>query len=417
MHTDLLYQLMNPVVFLVFTAGFLAIDMRRDDKVARIAALAYAVGALAFVGDILFPTSESILIRTMVAGLYAVTAVLIVGAINLYYRKSFPWHFFAGFVAVHLGIYAWLLSTEADWVRSLAANLGCGLIFLLGMLRIKNTLATRLDKWVFIIGIVNAAVCIVRPVGLLILSGGTLSSATHSEILMITTLHVFIAFSAVLTAMSISIVLIRDIFRTLEQRSESDPLTSLLNRRGFEKYAAEILAAPVNKAASLIVIDLDHFKAINDNHGHAAGDIVIQKMAHLLKKLTTDQAISARLGGEEYAVLFSGVPLSPAKEQANIIREAFQDIAFDFDGKPASCTASMGVAEYKTGESIYGLLSRADDALYLAKSDNRNCVKCELDMAVHELRRARLSLENTANQVDPETPRPPRRVKATPKTR
>lgn len=393
------------MVFLAFAAGFLVIDSHRDDKVGRVAALAYLLGALAFVGDILFPTSESIIIRTTIAALYAGTAVFIVGAINLYYRKNFPWRFCASFVVLHLSLYAALLYLGMDWMRSLSANIGCGLIFLLGMLRIRGFMTNKLDKWLLSIGLINAATCIIRPVGLIFLSGGTFASTTHSETLMITTLHVFLACSAVLTAMSVSIVLIKDIFKTLEDQSESDPLTGLLNRRGFEKYAEQILSAPINKIATLAVFDLDHFKLVNDNHGHAAGDKVIQNMADLLKGRTTDQTIAARLGGEEFVLLISGMALTGVKQQANAICEAFRAIEFELDNDIVNCTTSIGVAEYKTNETLYSLLSRADDALYLAKNDGRNRVRCELDIAVRELKTARVSLENAANQIEADTSR------------
>lgn len=398
-----LYQLLNPIVFLVFAAGFLAIHQKRTDQVALVAAIAYVLGAISFLGDLIFPVSENIPVRTLIAGCYAGTAIFIIGAINLYYRRNFPWRVFGAILVVHLTIYTGLLIAGNDWIRSLSANFGCGLIFLLGTLRIRSFVRTQLDKWLYLVGLINAAACVVRPIGLIILTGGTLSSATHDEGLIITTLHLFLAVSAVLTAMSFFIVLSRDIFKDLETRSESDPLTGLLNRRGFEKYAKQLLEASTRTSASLAVIDLDHFKSVNDTHGHAAGDDVIRTIADLLKRRISDQAIAARLGGEEFVVLTSGTSLIDGKAQAEAIKQTFGELIFKFENTQARCTASIGIAQHRTGETIYGLLSRADEALYLAKSDGRNCVKCEVDMAVVELKRARMSLQDTADQIAPST--------------
>ena len=140
--------------------------------------------------------------------------------------------------------------------------------------------------------------------------------------------------------------------------------------------------------------------SINDNYGHAAGDKVIQAIGDILKDAIPDQSIAARLGGEEFVIFLSSTSLRDCKQRAEDICQAFREQRFDFDGQIVASTASVGIAEQKTDETLYGMLSRADDALYLAKSDGRDCVRCEMDLAVRELKRARVSLEDAASLID-----------------
>lgn len=394
MQADILYQLLNPLIFLVFASGFFIIHGRRNDRVALLIGLSYIVGAIAFISDIVFSTNDNILLRTLIAGFYALTAVLIVGAINLYYRKDAGWHLFAAILTIHLAIYAHLLTIEADWLRSISANFGCGFIFMVGLVRIRPNITTRLDNILFYVGLANCAQCFIRPLLLLTLAGGTLSASTHSEALLITTLHLVVAVAAVLTAMSLFLVLGRDMFDNLETQSDTDALTNLLNRRGFEKKIQTLFNADTQTIVSVAVVDIDHFKKINDTYGHASGDEVIVEIGKLLTKAGRADAISARLGGEEFVILFPEVSLVESKPRAEVIRKTFAQQTFQLDNQPVYCTLSVGVAERKRGESIQALLSRADEVLYLAKREGRNCCKCELDLAVNKLKLARINLED-----------------------
>ncbi len=165
-------------------------------------------------------------------------------------------------------------------------------------------------------------------------------------------------------------VLVRDMLVEVTARSETDPLSGLYNRRGFEQRVEPGLAAMKkgNLPAALVVCDLDHFKSINDSYGHDMGDRVIALFAGILKKVAADRMTVARMGGEEFSVFLPGSNASGARLFAEGVRAAFANspIAGLPDWK--RCTASFGVAEWHSDESVSDLRRRADAALYAKRS-------------------------------------------------
>lgn len=172
-------------------------------------------------------------------------------------------------------------------------------------------------------------------------------------------------------------VLVRDILADATTKSETDPLTGLLNRRGFEARARLVgpLVGRSGVPASIVICDLDHFKAINDTFGHAAGDRVIVAFAAHLSAALGEDHIAGRIGGEEFAVILPGANAASARLFAESIRTALADAGVE--GLPAGVrpTASFGVAELRVEDTISAMLKRADHALYRAKGEGRDCVR------------------------------------------
>jgi diguanylate cyclase (GGDEF)-like protein len=173
------------------------------------------------------------------------------------------------------------------------------------------------------------------------------------------------------------LVIVRDVMAEMTIASETDALSGLLNRRGFEDQAEKALgvSARAGRPAAIVVADLDRFKHINDSYGHATGDQVIVAFAQMLKKCTGEEAVLARLGGEEFVAFLPGLDLLSGKLQAETIRSAFSSLSGEITGLPYSPTASLGVAQLLPGERLSDLLRRADAALYQAKTDGRNRVQ------------------------------------------
>lgn len=167
--------------------------------------------------------------------------------------------------------------------------------------------------------------------------------------------------------------------RELQRVSSLDPLTGTLNRRAFmqlwrrERARALRLRSPL----SLVIIDLDLFKSINDQYGHQAGDEVLRAIAHALRQATRDTDIVARFGGEEFVLLLPDTALQGAVEVAEKIREATErsTLLLSPDHRPISLTLSAGVAEWTPHEPFESLYQRADAALYEAKRAGRNQVR------------------------------------------
>lgn len=160
----------------------------------------------------------------------------------------------------------------------------------------------------------------------------------------------------------------------LEKMARTDSLTGLYNRYSFEElYEKEIERAKrYLNALSVIMLDIDHFKRINDTYGHAVGDKVLKQLATTVQLVIRKSDIFARVGGEEFVILCPETDTEQAKLLANKIRQEIEAARFEEAGK---LTSSFGVAQYVIGEDKENLLKRADDALYCAKKHGRNRVE------------------------------------------
>jgi diguanylate cyclase (GGDEF)-like protein len=178
------------------------------------------------------------------------------------------------------------------------------------------------------------------------------------------------------TALTLMALLVSDLLTEATKRSITDPLSGLLNRRGFEEKLTEQVAAhhPGGPPLSLVFCDLDRFKSINDTYGHAAGDQVIEAYADLLREASASLHTIGRIGGEEYAVVLSHCNLATAKLFAESVRAAFAERRLPGFPESQRFSASFGVATLEAHESPSSLMERADAALYEAKRAGRNCV-------------------------------------------
>jgi diguanylate cyclase (GGDEF)-like protein len=160
--------------------------------------------------------------------------------------------------------------------------------------------------------------------------------------------------------------------------ASTDPLTGIPNRRFFESFVKLDIERShrFGEPSSLLMVDLDNFKSINDTFGHAAGDEVIRRVASLGKTVFRSCDLLARLGGEEFVALLSRTDESGAIMAAEKLRAAIEKLAVVSGSKPIVVTASIGVSSIMDGDpTVEHALLRADKALYLAKRNGRNCVK------------------------------------------
>ncbi len=163
-----------------------------------------------------------------------------------------------------------------------------------------------------------------------------------------------------------------------------DGLTGLFVRRYFLQRFEEVLqfANRYNQPLSLLMLDIDHFKSINDTYGHAEGDFVLSRVADIIRKNVRQTDICGRLGGEEFALILINTPISSAAETAEKIRKAVLSEEFVLAGDRKRVTISIGVTSYlpvtgkalDAGNEVRPLLAKADKALYNAKEDGRNRV-------------------------------------------
>ena len=160
--------------------------------------------------------------------------------------------------------------------------------------------------------------------------------------------------------------------------SNTDSLTGLSNRRYFnDQLQQEILRMErYGGVSTLVMLDIDHFKRINDAHGHETGDGVLRTLSASLLQNIRETDRLARWGGEEFVVLFIEADLSQALPRLEAIRMGLQEIEFDKVGK---VTCSFGAAEFHPGDTAAGFLDRADQLMYLSKEKGRNCITAEYE--------------------------------------
>lgn len=169
----------------------------------------------------------------------------------------------------------------------------------------------------------------------------------------------------------------REHLEVQRQKALIDPLTGLPNRAAWsERLDHEVNAwHQRGNSLSLAMLDLDHFKRINDGYGHLAGDKVLKIIGNVLRKRLRTSDFIARFGGEEFVLLMPHSSLSDALAVGEVLRAAIAACPFHFKGEPVTITVSMGVAQFLPGERSELALKRADEALYRAKAAGRNQVQ------------------------------------------
>lgn len=175
----------------------------------------------------------------------------------------------------------------------------------------------------------------------------------------------------------------------LRSLAQTDALTGLHNRAwANETLETQLVASSeVDQAVSLAMIDVDHFKSINDRYGHPTGDVVLQAVARVLRQRFRSTDGVFRYGGEEFLVMMPGTPLRMAVEMLNQVRVNLASTAIPMPDDPqhtVSCTVSIGVAQYQSPQTLNELVSLADRMLYHAKRTGRNRVEAHTDATPHK---------------------------------
>jgi diguanylate cyclase (GGDEF)-like protein len=169
----------------------------------------------------------------------------------------------------------------------------------------------------------------------------------------------------------------------LREMARTDDLTGTLSRRALRERAPGLVSRQQagGRAVAALMLDIDHFKGVNDRHGHAAGDAVLKRTAQLVALNLRPDSVVTRYGGEEFAVLLPVCSLEEARAVAERLRKAFEGDVVEFEGARIAVTVSVGLAMMLPDETLDEALKRADAALYRAKNGGRNRVDVALAAA------------------------------------
>jgi diguanylate cyclase (GGDEF)-like protein len=380
LENEVFTALLNPSIALTLAAAFLLLWLYRRERFhLAMIAVAYAGSAVGFLLQY-FILPGGLPSTKLASNLSFTIAVLaLAGAATARYGRKPPWGQMGLLALGGLAAFSWFMFVDPNltW-RVLSINFAFGGICLVVAAELSKVRKGRAVVGAMVaIALLGAANFLVRPVVAMALDGPHYSYEGFYTSFYWTTAVLSHAVFALVIALALFTDEALEIMHRLHSDSLTDPLSGLLNRRGFETKAAAMIesCARMRLPVSLVVADLDHFKALNDRYGHAAGDRVIAEFAARLGMAAGTRAVAGRIGGEEFAVLLPMADLASAWLFAEAVRAAFSNGPVDGLPPEIRVTASFGVAARSGDESLADIVRRADEALYHVKRRGRDGVR------------------------------------------
>jgi len=385
MSSELINQFLTPLIFSVFALGFAIIwYSHRRFSSAGVFAISYLCGAFGFIIEASFEEVRGFVLLPYVGDIfYIATATTSVVAFYLRYDQKVPLGI--------LGLVSAVMITGITWYRFVdyqvetrveIISYGCGVLLLMALPAIKGRELRAIDRLLFWLVALFGAQFFVTTYLILTNDGYVLTIANLSGSVFLAITNFIVSALSLSIAVTLFVKYGMDIILVLQAESHTDDLTRLLNRRGFERSVSSALwesaSSRTSQSQSLVVCDLDHFKTINDKHGHVAGDMALRGFAGFLSGGIRQSDLLGRVGGEEFCMLLHGAGLDLAQTITENLRAKLEVTDF-FNGEVSTrLTASFGVAEKRRDDSYETLFKRADAALYRAKQNGRNRVEVEV---------------------------------------
>ncbi|MDK2760060.1 MAG: GGDEF domain-containing protein [Sphingopyxis sp.] len=379
MNGQFFISLLNPGIGLLFATAFLLLWLNRRERYIAYAAGAYTASALAFLIQDVGPVLPMELQRLPANFAFVATGCLFAAAIIKRYGLPIPWRTMAMTTAVSMTVFIWFLLVQPIIAaRILAISIGTGIIAATVVVALwpieKRHLIDRVLFWVAAVSALNL---IIRPIVLLSLGGGFDNYVGFQQSVYWTTVQFSQAMVSIVAAISLMVAVAIDQIAELRREADDDNLSGLLNRRGFETQAARALRLCLDDArpVALLIADLDHFKRVNDNHGHAVGDAIIAAFGAHVRLIGPAEMIAGRIGGEEFAMLAPGAGIEAARQIAEAVRTGLHPACAGRIPAELCPTVSIGIAIAKPGTGLPALMQDADRALYDAKRTGRDRVR------------------------------------------
>lgn len=379
MQGQLFISLLNPGIGLLFATAFFLMWLNRRERYVAYAAGAYLATAFAFLVQDVAPVLPMELQRLPANAGFLATGMLFAAAIIERYHLPVPWRAMSIVAAVSLAIFIWFLLGDPDiTARIYAISAGAGAIALMVVHALWPIAKPHLiDRLLFGVAALSAANLIIRPLVIFAFVGGFDSYVGFQQSIYWTTVQFTQAMVSIVAAISLMVAVAIDMIAELRREADDDQLSGLLNRRGFEGAAGAALRRSLDddRPVALLIADLDHFKQVNDRHGHAMGDAIITAFGAHVRALGPGDMVAGRIGGEEFALLLPGTGIETARRLAEVIRIGFPTSCAETIPPSLVPTTSIGLAAGMAGEGLSQLMRRADQALYDAKRAGRNRVR------------------------------------------
>ncbi len=379
MNGQFFISLLNPGIGLLFAAAFFLLWLNRRERYVAYAAAAYTASAIAFLILDVGPVLPMELQRLPANIGFLLTGIFFAAAIIQRYALPVPWRAMGVTAAAATAAFTWfLLGHPSIAARILTISIGAGIIAIMVVVVLwpveKRHLIDRVLFWVAAFSALNL---IVRPVVLLSLTGGFDNYVGFQQSVYWTTVQFTQAMVSIAAAISLMVAVAIDQMAELRRAADADNLSGLLNRRGFEAQADAALRRCIDADApvALMIADLDHFKRVNDNHGHAVGDAIIAAFGAHARAIGPANMVAGRIGGEEFALLVPGASIESARQLAEAVRTGLAAACADRIPARLCPTASFGIAIGAPGATLSALMEEADQALYEAKRTGRNRVR------------------------------------------
>ncbi|MBZ9849144.1 GGDEF domain-containing protein [Mesorhizobium sp. CA14] len=380
MDTGLLIALLNPTIALALGAAFLVLwSYQRHRPYLAALGASYCLSAPGFLLQY-FTLPIGMALTKLVSNIcFTIAACCLSSAIIARYGRRVPYVGIAIVTGGGLASFIWFMFVQPDltW-RVLVMNFGFGALSLLVAAELRTVRHNGpTEKILLVLSVLSGLNFIARTLIVIIAHGPFPGYDGFYASSYWTTALLSHALLSLLIALSLFTAAALDVMKTLKAETHTDPLSGILNRRGFEERATLLLdqCGKAGFPVALVLADLDHFKALNDQHGHEAGDRVIADFAAKLRSATGARGAAGRIGGEEFAVLLPLTDLGAARLFAEAIRAFYSAGAIEGLPPGIRVTASFGVAARSGREGLMPLMRRADEALYKAKKNGRDSVR------------------------------------------
>ncbi|WP_422371699.1 GGDEF domain-containing protein [Hoeflea sp.] len=380
-YANLTHEWLGPAIFVSAAGGFLLLYLHDRTQVAALrlgmAYLCSLIGFLAIMlaqGD-LRPSNQAAILFSVVGG-----KLFLVWGVTSLVGVPFPKRVFGLLTASLAGLVVYVNLSDAPFMnRFLVVNGYAATVNLMCGVLVWRARTQRVDIVVAALLFFQTFMLVNRILFMHVSSTdfSTLSAFRRSEFA--SSMQTENAMFAIAIGLALYARYSVTLMTQLKRLAETDPLTGLLNRRAFEARVKELRAISATRSTGLIICDIDHFKLINDRHGHDAGDRALVAFAHLLERETPESAICTRLGGEEFCILLAAVDDGAIRLQATHLRAAVERLRITTPEAELRLTASFGCCRLTPEGELSTAMARADAAVYQAKNDGRNLVRSAAD--------------------------------------